>query len=205
MALLRFVDPPVTAFMLERAVGAWWQGERDFRLRYEWVPLAEIPEPVQRAVIAAEDQRFFEHRGFDWGAIGDALQDRAEGERLRGASTLTQQVARNLFLWSGRSFLRKALEAWFTLWIEALWPKQRVLEMHLNVAELGDGIYGVGAAARAWFGVPARALGAEQGARLAAVLPSPRRLRADARSGTVVRRRDWILSQMRRLPPLPAP
>ncbi len=147
---LRWVDPPTTAFMLERR---WAKNEekKPFVVHQQWVPLSAISPELERAVIAAEDQKFLTHHGFDFEAMGEAFEDRLEGHGTRGASTLTQQVAKNLFLWSARSFFRKGLEAYFTVLIELLWPKTRILEMHLNVAEYGDGIYGAPRRRRARF------------------------------------------------------
>jgi len=192
---LRFIDPPITAFMLERQVEAWTADEPDFRLDYRWVDWDELSPQLPIALVAAEDQRFPEHRGFDLDAIDRALQDNARGGRLRGASTISQQVAKNLFLWSGRSWLRKAVEAWYTVLIEALWPKQRILEVYANIAEFGDGIYGAEAAAQRFFGKPAARLTVAESARLAAVLPSPRRYRVLAPGPFVQRRAAWVQRQ----------
>jgi len=190
--VLRFVPPPFTAMMLEQP--------RPIReIQYEWRDRRELAATVARAVIASEDQRFLAHHGFDFDQLQIALDEHRAGDELRGASTITQQVAKNLFLWSGRSFVRKGLEAYFTVLLEACWPKQRILEVYLNVAELGDGVFGVEAAARRFFGVSASALSAEQAALLAAVLPNPRKLLADRPSSYVRSRQSWILGQMRLL------
>jgi monofunctional biosynthetic peptidoglycan transglycosylase len=167
-------------------------------LRHSWAEWDRIAEPMKVAVIAAEDQRFPSHRGFDFEAIDQALAERERG-RIRGASTISQQVAKNLFLWPGRSWTRKGLEAYFTVLIETLWPKQRILEVYLNVAEFGRGIYGVGAASQTYFGKPAAQLTAEEAALLAAVLPSPKRFRVTAPSAYLRSRQHWILGQMHRL------
>jgi monofunctional biosynthetic peptidoglycan transglycosylase len=155
--------------------------------------------PMKVAVIASEDQTFPSHHGFDLKSINNALEERESGKRVRGASTISQQVAKNLFLWPGKSWIRKGLEAWFTVLIETLWPKHRILEVHLNVAELGRGIYGVGAAAKIYFHKPASRLNANEAALLAAVLPNPIRLKAAAPSPYVRSRQAWILGQMRGL------
>jgi monofunctional glycosyltransferase len=149
-------------------------------------------------VVAAEDQKFPSHRGFDVESIGDAWEQRARG-RVRGASTISQQVAKNLFLWSGRSWVRKGFEAWFTVLIESLWSKQRILEVYLNVAEFGPGIYGAEAAAQRHFGKPAAALTRREAALLAAVLPDPRAMRAAVPSAYVARRARWIERQAAQL------
>ena len=195
VAALRFVPPLGSALMLERWVEARTAG-RSFRLRYDWVPLPRIAPALRRAVIASEDQRFFEHGGFDWRSLQGAVGAWWDGKRLRGASTISQQVAKNLFLWPGRSFLRKALEAWLTLWIEGLWPKQRILEVYLNVVELGDGVFGAEAAARRYFGRGAARLTAHEAALLAAMLPSPRRSSIANPSRALRARQRWILRQI---------
>jgi monofunctional biosynthetic peptidoglycan transglycosylase len=195
VAALRFVPPLGSALMLERWVEARAAG-RSFRLRYDWVPTRRIAPALRRAVVASEDQTFFEHRGFDWRSMQSAVGAWWDGERLRGASTISQQVAKNLFLWPGRSFLRKGLEAWLTLWIEVLWPKQRILEVYLNVVELGDGVFGAEAAARRYFGRSAAGLAAHEAALLAAMLPSPRRASVANPSRALRERQLWILRQI---------
>lgn len=195
--LLGVAPPPTSAFMMGSRLEALRAGDFDYRNRYEWVPLERISANAAVAVIAAEDQLFAEHFGFDVESIRKAVNHNAKGRRMRGASTLTQQVAKNLFLWSGRSWLRKGLEAWFTVLLEALWPKTRILEVYLNVAEFGRGTYGVQAAAERFFDKDAARLTRREAARLAAVLPSPRRMRADRPSPYVQRRTDAILDQMR--------
>jgi monofunctional biosynthetic peptidoglycan transglycosylase len=197
--LLRFVPPWTSAMMLERQAGAWLHGEKDFTLHYRWVPWEKISRQVPLAVVAGEDQRFPYHHGFDFDAIQRALDAHDDGKRLRGASTISQQTAKNLFLWNGRSFVRKGLEAYFTVLIELTWPKQRILEVYVNIAEFGNGIYGVGAASPAFFHVSPARLSAAQAARLAAVLPNPRRLHADRPSAYVLRRSQWIQQQMGQL------
>jgi monofunctional glycosyltransferase len=197
--VLRFVPPWTSAVMLERRVGAWVRGEDNFHLRQHWVPWAQVSRWVPLAMVAGEDQKFPYHHGFDFDSIQDAMDAADDGKRLRGASTISQQVAKNLFLWNGRSFVRKGLEAWFTVLIEITWPKQRILEVYVNIAELGDGIYGVGAASEAYFHTSPAQLGPAQAARLAAVLPSPRRLHADHPSAYVQRRANWIQHQMNQL------
>lgn len=191
---LRWLDPPTTAFMLRERIRT-----PDVRLRHQWVDASAISAHAKVAVIAAEDQRFAEHTGFDFASINDALKDIERGRRVRGASTISQQVAKNLFLWPGQSWFRKGLEAYFTVLIELIWPKQRILEVHLNVAEFGRGIYGIGAASEAFFGKPAARLNASEAALLAAVLPSPKRMRVDKPSPYVRSRQEWILQQMRAL------
>ncbi len=197
--LLRFVPVGYSGFMLQRQLSAWHSGEHDFRLRQRWVPLAQVSRELPIALVAAEDQKFPQHHGFDVQAIRDAIEDAEDGERLRGASTISQQTAKNLFLWNGRSFVRKGLEAYFTVLIELCWSKQRILEVYLNVAEFGDGIYGAAAASDAFFRKTPGALTAREAALLAAVLPNPRRLRVDRPSAYVQRRAAWIERQARQL------
>ena len=197
--LLRFVPPWTSAVMLERQTSAWVHREPDFHLHQRWVPWSQISPYVPLAMVAGEDQKFPLHHGFDFDSIQNAMDAADEGKRLRGASTISQQTAKNLFLWNGRSFVRKGLEAYFTVLIELTWPKQRILEVYANIAELGDGIYGVGAASDAYFHTPPGRLSPGQAARLAAVLPSPRILHADRPSAYVLRRTDWIERQMEQL------
>ena len=195
VAALRFVPPLGSALMVERWLEAQGAG-RSFRVRYDWVPLSRISTSLRAAVVASEDQRFYEHGGFDWKSMRDAFDDWRGGRKLRGASTISQQVAKNLFLWPGRSVVRKALEAWLTLWIEWLWPKTRILEVYLNVVELGDGVFGVEAASRRYFGRSAASLGRVESALLAATLPSPRRSSVANPSRTLRERQRWILRQI---------
>ncbi len=197
--VLRFVPPPSSAFMLERRVEALFDSGNDFTLHYRWVPLEKVSSNLPIALVASEDQKFPEHRGFDVKAIQTALADAEDGSRLRGASTISQQVAKNLFLWNGRSFVRKGFEAYFTVLIEALWPKRRIIEVYLNIAEFGDGVYGVGAASERFFRSSPQQLNSHQCALLAAVLPNPRKLHADRPSTYVQRRANWIERQVRQL------
>jgi len=196
---LRYVAPPGSAFMVSRALQARSAGESNLRIDYRWKPHDRISRQLALAVVAAEDQKFPVHHGFDLDAIGDAVRVQADGGRTRGASTISQQVAKNLFLWSGRSWVRKGLEVWFTLLIETLWPKARIVEVYMNIAEFGDGIYGAEAAAQRFFSRPASALTRNQAARLAAVLPSPRRFAVDRPSRYVLGRVRWIERQMGQL------
>lgn len=198
VALWRFAPPPLSGVMAERWLEARREG-RAWRLDYRWVPRRDIARSLPLAVIAAEDQRFFRHGGWDTGAIRDALAEARDGGRRRGASTISQQVAKNLFLWSGRSWLRKGLETWYTFWIELLWPKERILEVYLNLAEWGEGVFGVGAACRAHYGTTPDRLDRARAARLAAVLPNPRRMDAGRPSAYVLRRQGQILDQMGKL------
>ncbi len=199
VAVLRFIDPPLTAFMAARQLQAWSSGEWGFRIAHDWRDLDAISPNLPLAVIASEDQRFVEHHGFDLNAIEKARDNNARGRKVRGASTISQQTAKNLFLWSGRSWVRKGIEAWYTLLIETLWPKSRIIEVYVNVAEFGDGVYGAQAAARTYFGKDASRLAPAEAARLAAVLPSPKRYSATKPGPYVQRRTQAIQRQMRQI------
>jgi monofunctional glycosyltransferase len=199
VVLLRWVNPPFSAFMMETQISAWAKHDRTYVFRHRWVDLTQISPNLPLAVVASEDQKFPEHWGFDVEAIEKAYEMNQHSHRVHGASTISQQVAKNLFLWSGRSYFRKGLEAYFTLLIEACWPKRRILEIYLNIAEFGYGVYGAEAAAQRFFHVPAAKLSRSDAAVLAAVLPSPERLVAAAPSAYVQQRRDWILGQMQAL------
>jgi len=191
---------PFSAVMMERQISAWLHGDFSYVAHSDWVGMDEISPWMGLAVIAAEDQKFPEHWGFDMAAIQKAVAHNERNEnRIRGASTLSQQTAKNLFLWDGRSWVRKGLEAGLTVGIETVWSKRRILTVYLNIAEFGDGIFGVEAAARYYFNKPASQLSASQAALLAAVLPNPLRFKADAPSGYVRSRQAWILRQMRQL------
>ena len=197
--LLRWWHPPTSAFMLRAAFDAWQSHERNYRTHYEWVDLEQISASAALAVIASEDQQFPFHTGFDVKSIREAVRANAHGHRVRGASTISQQVAKNLFLWSGRTYVRKGLEAYFTVLIELLWPKERILEVYLNVAEFGHGVYGVEAASRHFFHHPAARLTQPESALLAAVLPNPHLMHVELPSAYVDSRVEWILGQMRGL------
>jgi monofunctional biosynthetic peptidoglycan transglycosylase len=196
---LRWVDPWSSAFMLSARVDAWRARDQQYKTQYEWVDLERISPHAAMAVIAAEDQQFPFHAGFDFKSIREAIRSNHRSKRVRGASTISQQVAKNLFLWSGRSYVRKGLEAYFTVLIEWLWPKERILEVYLNIAEFGPGIYGVEAAANKFYRKPATSLSRRESATLAAVLPNPRKFKVQSPSRYVTQRRDWIMRQMRGL------
>lgn len=189
---LRWFDPMTTAFMLQDESGI-------DPLRHEWAAWDDLGTPAALAMVASEDQRFADHFGLDLGAILKAVDEKSERGYLRGGSTISQQTAKNLFLWRGRSFVRKGLEAWLTLVLEACLPKRRILELYLNIAELGPGIYGVGAASQYYFGrTPAR-MSDREAALLAAVLPNPNQLHVNAPSEYVRDRQAWIVTQIARL------
>ncbi|HEX7718524.1 MAG TPA: monofunctional biosynthetic peptidoglycan transglycosylase [Woeseiaceae bacterium] len=189
---LRWIEPPTSAFMLADRSG------RDPVL-YEWTDWEALGSSPALAVVASEDQKFTDHFGFDLESIEESVQEYQDGSSLRGASTITQQVAKNLYLWPGRNFLRKGVEAWFALLIEVSWPKKRILEVYLNIAELGPGLYGVPAASRIYFDKTPATLSHADAALLAAVLPNPHRFDAGRPSEYVRERQRWILGQMARL------
>ena len=199
--VFRFVDPPCTVMMLYKSAGELLRG-RSPVWRHENLPRRRVAPALYQAVIAAEDQRFFDHRGFDLVEIQKAREkhERRPRRPLRGASTLTQQVAKNLFLPPWRSFVRKGLEAYFTLWIELLWPKSRILEVYANIVEFAPGVYGAQAAARHHFHKDARRLTRPEAALLAAVLPNPGRWSASRPTPYIRQRARWILGQMAPLP-----
>lgn len=199
VGILRWVDPPVSAFMLRQARVATGLGRQPPHYHHQWVPWEDIPATMRLAAIAAEDQRFPLHHGFDPVEIRNAWAHYRRGGSLRGASTITQQTAKNLFLWPGRSWLRKGLEAWFTAWIELLWPKERILAVYLNIVQFGPNTYGVGAASQRYLKRPVSELGLEDASLLAGVLPAPSIYRLDRPSRGLKRRADWIADQTRRL------
>ena len=197
--IFRWVNPPYSAFMAESQISAWASGDRAYVYRRTWANLDRISPNLALAVVASEDQKFPEHWGFDVEAIEKAYQLNRHSHHVHGASTISQQVAKNLYLWSGRSYFRKALEAWFTVLIEACWPKRRILEIYLNIAEFGYGTYGAEAAAQRFFHKAAARLSRSDAAVLAAVLPNPEHWSAAAPPRYVLERRDWILNQMQAL------
>lgn len=200
IALFSVMPVPFSAVMVERQLSAWLSGDFGYVAHSDWVSMDDISPWMGLAVIAAEDQKFPEHWGFDVSAIEKALAHNERNEnRIRGASTLSQQTAKNLFLWDGRSWVRKGLEAGLTLGMETVWSKKRILTVYLNVAEFGDGIFGVEAAAQRYFHKPASRLSPSEAALLAAVLPNPLRFKASAPSGYVRSRQAWIMRQMRQL------
>ncbi|MFH1020565.1 MAG: monofunctional biosynthetic peptidoglycan transglycosylase [Pseudomonadota bacterium] len=192
----RWIPLPGSSLMIQRQVASLWQKDKEYRFRYRWVDLKRISPYAPLAVIASEDQKFFNHMGFDFEAIEKAWEHNQHRKRVHGASTISQQVAKNLFLWPGRSFIRKGMEVYFTLLLEGLWPKRRILEVYLNVAEFGPGIFGVEAASQAYFHKPAAKLNSTEASLLAAILPSPLRSRASRPSGYISQRALHIRQQM---------
>ena len=196
--IMRWVNLPYSALMLERQLEAYFAGE-DYHATRIWQPWHTLPDHLKMAVIAAEDQQFASHYGFDLAAIRAALTYNQQSKSIRGASTISQQVAKNTFLWSSRSWTRKALEAWFTLWIELLWSKERILEVYLNSADWGPGIFGAQAAAHYHFNTGAAYLTNQQAYLLAAVLPNPLQRSASQPTSATQQRARWISQQVRQL------
>ncbi|HET9680242.1 MAG TPA: monofunctional biosynthetic peptidoglycan transglycosylase [Gammaproteobacteria bacterium] len=194
----RWVNPDISAMMASQKLELQREGASTV-LQQQWVDYTAIASPIKLAVIASEDQEFPSHYGFDMEAIRKAWQANQQGDDLRGASTITMQVAKNLYLWTDRTWLRKGLEAWFTLLIETLWSKQRILEIYLNIAQFDDRVFGVEAAANKFFNKPAAQLNRYEAALLAVVLPAPEVYRVEAPSGYIRERQLWTLHQMRRL------
>ena len=194
----KFVPVPYTPLMAIRSI----EGDDQFKLSHKWVPMEKISPHLQLAVICAEDQRFVHHNGFDREAIEKAIQSNRAGKRLRGGSSISQQTAKNVFLWPERSWVRKGFETYFTFLIENLWSKERILEVYLNSIEMGDGIFGAQAAAEYWFGKTAQDLSQQNAAAIAAILPNPRNYRANPPSPYISRRISWIVQQMRYYGPL---
>ncbi|RFZ86111.1 monofunctional biosynthetic peptidoglycan transglycosylase [Mucilaginibacter terrenus] len=199
--LFRFVNPPFTWLMVQRgferkADGKHWKIDKD------WVEFDSIADPMKRAAVAAEDQTFLENHGFDFKAIQRAIKKNANSKKLIGGSTITQQTAKNVFLWPGRSIIRKGFEAWFTVLIETFWSKKRVMEVYLNVIEMGDGIYGIEAASQAYFHKPASRLTTRQAAAIAVIFPSPLKWSATKPTRYLKHRQYLIRQNMRRLGPL---
>ncbi len=202
--LVRFLNPPYTVKMaIDRVLNVG--GPTSDPPTIQWARLVDISPYLRRAVLAAEDQRFLAHHGFDFTEMGEAAHDFLNGESIRGASTITMQVARTVFLWPGRSLLRKAAEAYYTVWIEWMWTKERILEVYLNTVDWGDKCAGVKAAAARYFGVKPRELNRSQAALLASVLPNPRRWSANNPSPHVLERKNRILKDLDMMPLLPRP
>ncbi|WP_085246997.1 monofunctional biosynthetic peptidoglycan transglycosylase [Gilliamella mensalis] len=193
--IMRWVNPPFGSMLIiERKIMHWNTPQQRI-----WKDLDEISDNIKIAVIASEDQHFPTHRGFDFKAIHLALSNNKNSKKIQGASTITQQVAKNIFLWPSRSWIRKGIESWFTLWIELFWSKQRILEIYLNCAEWGEGIFGIEAASQHYFNVSAKQLTPKQASLLAAVLPNPRRWSPITPSGRVQKKAKWIQAQIRNL------
>tara|TARA_A100000171_G_scaffold52996_1_gene75197 strand:+ start:10425 stop:11120 length:696 start_codon:yes stop_codon:yes gene_type:complete len=191
--LYKYVPVYYTPLMAIR----YFEAESDFETKHSWVPISEISPELQLAVICSEDQKFVKHNGFDIKSIEKAYENNKKGKKLRGASSISQQTAKNVFLWPDRSWLRKGLETYFTFLIELLWDKERILEVYLNSIEMGDGVYGAEAASQFWFHTSAKNLQKYQAAAIAAILPNPRNYKANPASAYIQKRKEWIVRQMR--------
>jgi len=191
--LYKYVPVYYTPLMAIR----YFEAEDDFELKHSWVPISEISPELQLAVICSEDQKFVKHNGFDIKSIEKAYKSNKNGKKLRGASSISQQTAKNVFLWPDRSWLRKGLETYFTFLIELLWDKERILEVYLNSIEMGDGIYGAESASNYWFNTEAKNLQKYQAAAIAAILPNPRNFKANPPTAYIQKRKEWIVRQMR--------
>lgn len=195
VVLFKWVPVPITPLMISRSIENKWHG-KPVVLEHDWVPLDSISPQLQKAVIASEDGRFLTHWGFDFEALHKAYKNNARGRKIKGGSTITQQTAKNVFLWQGRSYVRKALEAYFTVLIECIWGKERIMEVYLNSIEMGPGIYGAQAASIYWYQKEASGLRPRQAAGIAAILPSPLRFKAKNSSTYITRRKNTILRHM---------
>jgi monofunctional glycosyltransferase len=200
--LYRFIPVPFTPLMVIRAWEQATDPKKEMRFSKDWVSMSNISKHASQAVYAAEDQKFPEHFGFDVEAMEKAWRNNKKGKRIKGASTITQQTAKNAFLWPGRTMVRKGLEAYFTLLMEILWPKERIMEVYLNIIEMGDGIYGIEAASQIYFKKSAAKLSRQEAALIAAVLPNPRRWTPSRPTAYISGRQAWIMRQMNNLPPL---
>lgn len=198
VVLFRFVPVPITPLMVIRCVEQW-QDDKPVKLHKDWVAMENISSHLQLAVVCSEDQSFLNHNGFDFKAIEKAIEHNEKSKRKRGASTISQQTAKNLFLWPGRSWFRKGLETYFTILIELMWPKERILEVYLNIIELGDGVYGAQAASQDFFKKDAAKLSKDQAALLSVVLPNPRKYSATKPGPYLQNRKQWVLRQMRQI------
>lgn len=200
--LYRFVPVPITPLMVIRLVEQGIDSEKEVRLVKDWIPISEMSKHAPQAVVAAEDQTFMKHNGFDFKSLKKAWESNKTNNRVRGASTITQQTAKNVFLWPSRSYVRKAFEAYFTVLIEIFWPKERILEVYLNVIEMGDGIYGIQSASQTFFNKDAAKLAKGEAALIAAVLPNPRRWSPARPTSYIQGRKSWIMRQMSNLSPI---
>ncbi|MBT8387779.1 MAG: monofunctional biosynthetic peptidoglycan transglycosylase [Ignavibacteria bacterium] len=196
---LKWVDPFTSSVMMQKKISSLFSSEKSSTIHYSWVNYDDISGNAKLAVIAAEDQNFPYHIGFDFEQIGKAINENQRGKKMRGASTITQQVAKNLFLWNGKSFIRKGFEAYFTVLIEFFWSKRRILEVYLNITEMGNMIFGISASGKKYFERSAAKLTNEQAALIASILPNPLKYSAKNPSSYILKRKKWILNQMKSL------
>ena len=193
--IFKWVPVPITPLMMTRAIDNKMEG-KDMILSHDWEPIENISMNLQKAVIASEDGTFLRHHGFDFSAMQKAFQNNSNGKRIKGGSTISQQTAKNVFLWQGRSYLRKGLEAYFTVLIELIWGKERIMEVYLNSIEMGNGVYGAQEASRVWYRKDAINLTPREAAGIAAILPNPRKFKATNSSNYINRRKNKIVRQM---------
>ncbi|MCW3076614.1 MAG: Biosynthetic peptidoglycan transglycosylase [Bacteroidetes bacterium] len=193
--LFRWLPVPITPLMIIRCIEQKADG-KNMTLKHDWVSLEEISPKLQLAVVCSEDQNYLKHFGFDWGAIEKAMKANEKGSKIRGGSTISQQTAKNVFLWPGRSYIRKAFEVYFTLLIEICWSKERIMEVYLNSIEMGNGVYGAESAAQYWFKKPAVKLNKSESAAIASILPNPVKYVANPPSAYISKRKAWIMQQM---------
>jgi monofunctional biosynthetic peptidoglycan transglycosylase len=194
--IYKWAPVPITPLMLIRNVEQYQEG-KEIKRQHQWVPIQEISRNIQLAVICSEDQTFLTHNGFDMKAIEEAYQHNKKGKRIKGGSTISQQTAKNVFLWPERSWFRKGLETYFTFLIEKIWTKERIMEVYLNSIEMGDGIFGIEAASQYWFKKSAARLTLNEASAIAAILPNPRMYKAVPASNYIQRRKTWIQNQIR--------
>lgn len=200
--IYRFIPVPITPLMVIRLYEQAVDEKKELRLYKDWVSMNHISKNMPQAVVAAEDQKFMDHNGFDWEAMKKAWENNKKGKRVKGASTISQQTAKNVFLWPGRNLIRKGLEAYFTFLIEIIWSKERIMEVYLNVIEMGEGVYGIEAAAQTNFKKSAAKLNRNESALIAAVLPNPRRWSPARPTPYIQGRQVWILRQMNNINPV---
>jgi len=196
---LKWIDPFTSSIMMQRKISSVFSSDENTTIHFNWVNYDDISVNAKLAVVAAEDQNFPYHFGFDFEQIGKAINQSQKGRRLRGASTITQQVSKNLFLWNGKSFIRKGFEAYFTALIELFWSKRRIMEVYLNISEMGNMIFGIGAAGKKYFNRSAAKLSKEQAALIAAILPNPVKYSVTHPSEYILKKKNWILNQMKSL------
>lgn len=194
--IFKWVPVPFTPLMITRSIEQKWDG-KEMVCKHDWIPIEDISLHMQKAVIASEDATFMTHNGFDFNAMRKAMKNNEKGKKLRGGSTISQQTAKNVFLWQGRSYIRKGFEAYFTFLIELIWGKERIMEVYLNSIEMGDGVYGVEAASQYWYKKKADDLTKRDAAGIAAILPNPRKYKASNSSSFIERRKSRIIKHMR--------
>lgn len=196
--LYKWIPVKITPLMIIRSIKNYQDGY-EIKTKHNWKPIESISKNIQIAVICSEDQNFLKHNGFDFNAIEKAFKNNKKGKKIRGASTISQQTAKNVFLWPNRSWLRKGLEAYFTFLIERFWSKERIMEVYLNSIEMGNGLYGIESASQYWFNKSSSNISTSEAAAIAAILPNPRKYKARPASNYITSRIKWIQNQMRNM------